>query len=134
MKNLLLSEAIGDISGKPYEFHYRTKNYDAVNLLHPKNDYTDDTVCTFACAEALMNGLDVAQNLWHRCREEPYRGYGGGFMRWLTGREKGAVAAALVTFHCMHGKDKDYIKENVLKQYYPSWYSRTYADIKPSRL
>jgi ADP-ribosylglycohydrolase len=31
----------------------------------------------------------------------------------------------------MHGKDKDYIKENVLKQYYPSWYSRTYADIKP---
>ena len=178
MKNLLLSEAIGDISGKPYEFHYRTKNYDAVNLLHPKNDYTDDTVCTFACAEALMNGLDVAQNLWHRCREEPYRGYGGGFMRWLTGREvkpaygsygngsamrvssagfmaqsesecidlatktavpthnhpegiKGAVAAALVTFHCMHGKDKDYIKENVLKQYYPSWYSRTYADIKP---
>jgi ADP-ribosylglycohydrolase len=44
---------------------------------------------------------------------------------------KGAVAAALVIFHCMHGKDKDYIKENVLKYYYPSWYSRTYADIKP---
>ena len=87
MKNLLLSEAIGDISGKPYEFHYRTKEYDAVNLLHPKNDYTDDTVCTFACAEALMNGLDVAETLWRRCREEPYRGYGGGFMRWLTGRE-----------------------------------------------
>ena len=63
MKNLLLSEAIGDISGKPYEFHYRTKNYDAVNLLHPKNDYTDDTVCTFACAEA--------PNERSRCSPEP---------------------------------------------------------------
>ena len=178
MKNLLLSEAIGDISGMPYEFHHRTKNYDAVNLLHPKNDYTDDTVCTFACAEALMNGLDMAENLWRRCREDLYRGYGGGFMRWLTGREvkpaynsygngsamrvssagfmarsesecidlatqtalpthnhpegiKGAVAAALVIYHCMQGQDKDYVKENVLKKYYPSWASRNLADIRP---
>lgn len=46
MRNLLLSAAIGDISGMPYE-HNRTKDYDAVNLLE-KNDYTDDTVMTFA--------------------------------------------------------------------------------------
>ena len=54
MKNLLLSAAIGDIVGMPYEFKGRTKDYNAVNLLLQTNTYTDDTVCTFACAEALL--------------------------------------------------------------------------------
>ena len=70
MKNLLLSAAIGDICGMPYEFDERTKNYAAVNLLHPKNDYTDDTVCTFACADALLHNTDMAQSLRMHCREE----------------------------------------------------------------
>ena len=53
MKNLLLSTAIGDISGKPYELRRtRTKDYDSVDLLLPENTYSDDTVCTFACADA----------------------------------------------------------------------------------
>lgn len=67
MKNLLLSAAIGDIAGMPYEFEGRTKDYKAVNLLLPKNTYTDDTVCTFACAEALLRDLNMAENLWKRC-------------------------------------------------------------------
>ena len=46
MKNLLLSAAIGDIGGQPYEFKGRTKDYNAVDLLLPNNTYTDDTVCT----------------------------------------------------------------------------------------
>ena len=60
MKNLLLSAAIGDISGVPYEFAGRTKDYDAVDLYNPKNTYSDDTVCTFACAEALLHNMDMA--------------------------------------------------------------------------
>ena len=87
MKNLLLSAAIGDIAGMPYEFHGRTKNYDGVNLLLPSNTYTDDTVCTFACAEALLNNLDMAENLWKRCREDFNRGFGGRFARWIMARE-----------------------------------------------
>lgn len=87
MKNLLLSAAIGDIAGMPYEFGGRTKNYDAVDLLNPQNDYTDDTLCTFACAEALLNDIDVAQNLWSRCRADIYRGFGGMFARWLIAKE-----------------------------------------------
>lgn len=83
MKNLLLSAAIGDISGKPYEFH-STKNYDEVNLLHPQNDYTDDTLCTFACAEAFVKKLDMAHNLWKRCREDRFRGFGGHFAAWIS--------------------------------------------------
>ena len=63
MKNLLLSAAIGDIAGMPYEFKGRTKDYNTVDLLLPTNTYTDDTVCTFACAEALLRGLNMAENL-----------------------------------------------------------------------
>ena len=63
MNNLLLSAAIGDIAGMPYEFNERTKDYNAVDLLHPSNTYTDDTVCTFACAEALLNGYDIAETV-----------------------------------------------------------------------
>ena len=61
MKNLLLSAAIGDIAGMPYEFENRTKNYNAVDLLLSSNTYTDDTVCTFACAEALIKNLNMAE-------------------------------------------------------------------------
>ena len=33
MKDLLISAAVGDIAGMPYEFGNRTKNYDKVELL-----------------------------------------------------------------------------------------------------
>ena len=48
MKDLLISAAVGDIAGMPYEFDNRTKNYDDVQLLISHSTYTDDTVCTFA--------------------------------------------------------------------------------------
>lgn len=86
MKNLLLSAAIGDIAGQPYEFE-GTKDYESVNLLIPSNTYTDDTVCTFACAEALLDNLNMAQNLWSRCKADFYRGFGGRFVLWLMARE-----------------------------------------------
>lgn len=87
MKNLLLSTAIGDIAGMPYEFGERTKDYNAVDLLLPSNTYTDDTLCTFACAEALLKGIDMAENLWNRCRADFTRGFGGRFARWLITKE-----------------------------------------------
>lgn len=178
MKDLLLSAAIGDISGVPYEFVGRTKNYDAVDLLYPNNTYSDDTICTFACAEALLHGLDMAETLHKRGREDFYRGFGGRMAKWLanpivspaygsfgngSGMRcsiagflakseeecidlatrtampthnhpegiKGAVATALAIFYCMEGKDKDYVRTNVLDKYYPEWSDKTYATIKP---
>lgn len=88
MKNMLLSAAIGDIAGMPYEFDNRTKDYASVNLLRPDNDYTDDSVCTFACAEALVHGLDVGDNLRNRCREDLRRGYGSRFVGWVLAEVK----------------------------------------------
>ncbi len=83
MNNLLLSAAIGDISGMPYEFQGRTKNYDSINMLLPQNTYTDDTVCTFACAESLLLHKDMAQTLRKRGREDFHRGFGERFAQWL---------------------------------------------------
>lgn len=178
MKNMLLSAAIGDIGGQPYEFGGRTKNYDEVNLLLPTNTYTDDTVCTFACADALLHNIDMAKSLWTRCRADFNRGFGGRFAQWLIAREirppynsfgngsgmrvsaagfmaktkeecidmatrtalpthnhpegvKGAVATALAIFYGMQGKDKDYIRKQVLEEYYPSWAELSYEEIKP---
>ena len=72
MKNLLLSAAIGDIVGSTYEDRWRrTKDYDRVELMAPGSRFTDDTVCTFACAEALTDGLDVGTNLWKCCDQRP---------------------------------------------------------------
>lgn len=83
MNNLLLSAAIGDISGMPYEFHGRTKDYDSIDMLLPQNTYTDDTICTFACAEALLHHKDMAQTLRKRGREDFHRGFGGRYAQWL---------------------------------------------------
>jgi ADP-ribosylglycohydrolase len=87
MRNLLLSVAIGDIAGMPYEFKGRTKDYNAVDLLLPTNTYTDDTVCTFACAEALLKDIDIAKNLRDRCRADFHRGFGERFKKWLLAKD-----------------------------------------------
>lgn len=78
----MLSAAIGDIAGSAYEFN-ATKNEEDVVFFHQKAKYTDDTVCTFACAEALLRDLDMGDNLHTRCRQHPWAGYGGNFMRWV---------------------------------------------------
>lgn len=41
---------------------------------------------------------------------------------------KGAVATALAIFHLKNGKDKEYIRENILDKYYPDWSNLRYAD------
>lgn len=177
MKNLLLSAAIGDIEGSVYEGRYnRTKNYDEVQMFHPLAQFTDDTVCTFACAEALICHLDMSKNLWKRGRQHRV-GYGGRFRQWLesdnpqpyeswgngsamrcsaagwlakTEEEciqlatataipthnhpegiKGAVVAALTTFFLKEGKDKEFIRKEVLGKYYPEWAEKPYASFHP---
>lgn len=178
MRNLLLSVAIGDIAGQPYEFN-RTKDYNAVDLLYPKNDYTDDTVMTFACAEALLYDDNIAACMRKRGKADVWRGYGTNFADWLFSDKiepayysygngsamrvasagfiamdeelcvnlaectalpthnhpegiKGAVATALAIFHARQGRDKDFIRQHVLDEYYPRWSGVTYEMIHPT--
>jgi len=58
MKNYLISEAIGDIAGSAYEGKSRRiKDYEKVKMFSSRAHFTDDTVLTFACAEALITNL-----------------------------------------------------------------------------
>lgn len=88
MKNLLLSAAIGDIAGSVYESRQRaTKDYRAVKVFAPYAHITDDTICTYACAEAFVERLDMSQNLHSRGRLHLGSGYGSRFRGWLLSQD-----------------------------------------------
>ena len=123
MNNLLLSVVIGDIAGMPYEFGVRTKDYSAINLLQPFSTYTDDTVCTFACAEALLKKITMAKNLWERCRSDLNRGYGGRFANWL-------IAADVPPAYQSYGNGSGMRASAAV---YRLSYADSRADTRPSR-
>lgn len=77
----MLGAIIGDIAGSIYEFNnHRAKDFE---FFGPGADFTDDTVCTIAVADALLNDRDPAQALADWCTRYPGRGYGGMFARWI---------------------------------------------------
>jgi ADP-ribosylglycohydrolase len=79
----MLGAIVGDIVGSFYEFaHWKKRDFQP--LFHPKADFTDDTVCTVAVAQALLENRDPAACLREWCRRYPGRGYGGRFRRWIT--------------------------------------------------
>ena len=58
MKNLLMSAAVGDYAGSAYEGRsHRTKDYNAIKMFSSRAHFTDDTVLTFACAEAFLHDI-----------------------------------------------------------------------------
>ena len=78
----MLGAIAGDIIGSIYEAApIKTK---AFELFGPGVRFTDDTVCTVAIADALMQGGDFAETLRAYVRRYPGRGYGGMFRRWAT--------------------------------------------------
>ena len=52
----MLGAIIGDIVGSRWEFN-PTNDYN-FEWLSDKNDFTDDTICTVAVADALLHGRD----------------------------------------------------------------------------
>lgn len=79
----MLGAVIGDIVGSVYEFsNFRSKNFNP--FFHQKAFYKDDTVCSIAVADALVNGQDAAEALkdWGR-RYWDNGGWGSRFGEWL---------------------------------------------------
>src|SRR5688572_8523831 len=77
----MLGAIIGDIVGSIYEFdNHRSKHFP---FFGRKADFTDDTVCTIAVADALLNGRPPAEALYDWCNRYPGRGYGGMFGQWI---------------------------------------------------
>ena len=79
----MLGAIIGDIVGSPYEFN-NTSN-PCFPLFGKESEFTDDTVCTIAVADALLTGESFGSSLqrWGRMYPNPKGAYGGSFNAWL---------------------------------------------------
>lgn len=78
---ILIGAICGDIIGSWYEF-WSTKRLD-FELFTDQSRFTDDTVCSIAVADALMNDNDFVPKLQYWCRKYPRAGYGGNFNWWF---------------------------------------------------
>lgn len=88
MKYRLLSAIIGDICGSSYECCPEL-DYNKVNLTHIANTYTDDTICTIAIADALLNPCATGVfDFTHYLRKwyfmYPDCGYGKNYKTWAS--------------------------------------------------
>ena len=74
---------IGDIAGSKYEFN-NTFDYD-FEMFGEGCDFTDDTICTVAIADAILNGRSYQESLLDWCRRypSPKGAYGGRFAAWI---------------------------------------------------
>lgn len=77
----ILGAICGDILGSCYE-RAGVKHLDHPLCLRA-DTFTDDTVCTIAVTDAILNDLPFADALRDWCRKYPYAGYGGAFRHWL---------------------------------------------------
>jgi ADP-ribosylglycohydrolase len=79
----MLGAIIGDIVGSRFEFN-NTCDFD-FELFTSACDYTDDSICTFAVADAILSGKPYQEAMLAWCRRYPHPmgSYGGGFARWI---------------------------------------------------
>ena len=79
----MLGAIIGDIAGSKYEFN-NTFDYD-FEMFGGGCDFTDDTICTVAIADAILNGRNYQESLLDWCRRypSPKGAYGGRFAQWI---------------------------------------------------
>lgn len=79
----MLGAIIGDIVGSRWEFN-PTNDYN-FEWLSAENNFTDDTICTVAVADALLNGKDFGEAIHEWCNRypNPMGDYGGRFRRWV---------------------------------------------------
>lgn len=80
----MLGAIIGDIAGSRFEFN-PTNDYN-FELLSKQCAYTDDTICTVAVADAILNGEDYGSTIHRWCRKypNPKGSYGSSFQRWVA--------------------------------------------------
>ena len=73
---------IGDIAGSRFEgSRGGPKSFE---FFHQRCRYTDDTVCTAAVADIIVNDHRPDSTLQAWCRRHPDRGYGGHFRKWIA--------------------------------------------------
>lgn len=80
----MLGAIIGDIVGSRFEFN-NTDKYN-FELFTKKCSFTDDTICTVAIADAIVNGKSYRDSVLEWCKKypNPMGGYGASFARWVA--------------------------------------------------
>ena len=79
----MLGAIIGDIVGSIYEFdNIATEDFP---FFSRRSNFTDDTICTIAVADALVSEADFGDTLRKWCHRypNPMGAYGGSFSAWL---------------------------------------------------
>lgn len=80
----MIGAIIGDIVGSRFEFNNAKSGNFA--LFTKQCDFTDDTICTVAVADAILKGIDYKSSILCWCRKypNPMGAYGASFSRWLN--------------------------------------------------
>ena len=80
----MIGAIIGDIVGSRFEFSAPPE--EGFELFTDECDFTDDTICTIAVADAAMHGGDYRQSLLKWCRKypDPMGGYGARVYQWIN--------------------------------------------------
>ena len=85
----MIGAIAGDIVGSVYEWNnYKSKDFQP--LFRGDSSYTDDSICTIAVADALLNEKHPAACLkeWGRWYFDNH-GWGSAFRRWLMSQDDG---------------------------------------------
>jgi ADP-ribosylglycohydrolase len=79
----MIGAIIGDIVGSRFEFNNTDKK--DFKLFTKDCDFTDDTICTVAVADAILRNVSFKDSLLHWCAKypNPMGAYGGSFSAWL---------------------------------------------------
>ncbi|HKU97367.1 MAG TPA: ADP-ribosylglycohydrolase family protein [Vineibacter sp.] len=87
----MLGAIAGDIVGSRFEGEPAPQGDFA--LFHPQCQFTDDTICTLAVADALLGDRDFAASLRAFVQVHPRRGYGGMFLNWAFAEDAPAYGS-----------------------------------------
>lgn len=77
----MIGAIIGDIVGSRFEFHNTSRT--DFELYTQDCDFTDDTICTVAVADAILHNKPFQDTLREWCSKYPKCAYGGSFNAWL---------------------------------------------------
>ena len=87
MNLCLLGPLWGDICGVPYEFNPE-RDPARLDLAHPRQTFSDDSILTLAVAKAIVEGRPYAETIFELAMRYPDAGWGGRFRSlWVVGRD-----------------------------------------------
>ncbi|MGB0748401.1 MAG: ADP-ribosylglycohydrolase family protein [Magnetospiraceae bacterium] len=85
----MIGAIIGDIVGAPYEGRLSNRKSKDFPFFSWRSKFTDDTVCTIAVADCLLEKGDFAPYLRRYYALHPKAGYGGMYAKWARTPDMG---------------------------------------------